>query len=82
MRQEEPSVWSRAAYILHPADWLNVPADGQVGICDYSNALKLGYDPETTQTTTVAPIARPNIVILPVARETRNKVFIGSPPWR
>jgi sugar (pentulose or hexulose) kinase len=46
VRQEEPSVWERATYILHPADWLNAKLTGQLGICDYSNALKLGYDQE------------------------------------
>jgi sugar (pentulose or hexulose) kinase len=46
VRQHEPSVWERAARILHPADWLNARLTGQLGNCDYSNALKLGYDPE------------------------------------
>lgn len=46
VRQEEPSVWERAAYISHPADWLNARLTGQLGVCDYSNALKLGYDLE------------------------------------
>jgi sugar (pentulose or hexulose) kinase len=39
-------VWERATYILHPADWLSGKLTGQFGIADYSNALKLGYDPE------------------------------------
>jgi len=46
VRQQEPSVWDRATYILHPADWLNAKLTGHLGICDYSNALKLGYDLE------------------------------------
>jgi sugar (pentulose or hexulose) kinase len=46
VRQQEPSVWERAARILHPADWLNARLTGQWGVCDYSNGLKLGYDPE------------------------------------
>lgn len=47
VRQLEPAVWERAAYILHPADWLIAKLTGQMGVCDYSNALKLGYDQET-----------------------------------
>ena len=47
VRQHEPLVWKRAMHILHPADWLNARLTGHVGICDYSNALKLGYEPET-----------------------------------
>ncbi len=46
VRQHEPLNWARATYILHPADWLNSRLTGQLGICDYSNALKLGYDHE------------------------------------
>ena len=46
VRQHEPLVWKRATHILHPADWLNARLTGQLGICDYSNALKLGYEPE------------------------------------
>ena len=44
VRQQEPSVWERAAYILHPADWLTSKLTGEWGLSDYSNALKLGYD--------------------------------------
>ena len=47
VRQEEPSVWERGAYILHPADWLTSKLTGEWGLSDYSNALKLGYDTET-----------------------------------
>lgn len=33
-------------YFLHQADWLGFLLHGQLGISDYHNALKLGYDPE------------------------------------
>ena len=33
-------------YFLHQADWLAYLLHGQLGISDYHNALKLGYDPE------------------------------------
>ncbi|NJL20835.1 MAG: FGGY-family carbohydrate kinase [Leptolyngbyaceae cyanobacterium SM1_3_5] len=32
------------AYFLHQADWLSFCLHGQLGISDYHNALKLGYD--------------------------------------
>ncbi len=34
-------------YFLHQADWLAFLLHGQLGISDYHNALKLGYDPDT-----------------------------------
>src|ERR671932_460880 len=33
-------------YFLHQADWLAFLLHGQLGISDYHNALKLGYEPE------------------------------------
>ncbi|MBD1939495.1 FGGY-family carbohydrate kinase [Microcoleus sp. FACHB-68] len=33
-------------YFLHQADWLAFLLHGRLGISDYHNALKLGYDPE------------------------------------
>jgi D-ribulokinase len=37
--------WSAARYFLHQADWLAFLLHGQLGISDYHNSLKLGYDP-------------------------------------
>jgi D-ribulokinase len=37
----------RAAYFLHQADWLAYHLHGKLGISDYHNALKLGYDVES-----------------------------------
>ncbi|MBD0344896.1 MAG: FGGY-family carbohydrate kinase, partial [Coleofasciculus sp. Co-bin14] len=34
------------SYFLHQADWLAFQLHGQLGITDYHNALKLGYDVE------------------------------------
>jgi sugar (pentulose or hexulose) kinase len=51
VRQQEPSVWKRATNILHPSDWLIGRLTGRFGVCDYSNALKLGYDPESAEWT-------------------------------
>ncbi len=40
--QEIP--WQDDYYLLHQADWLGFLLHGQLGISDYHNALKLGYD--------------------------------------
>ena len=39
-------IYSQAAYFLHQADWLAYLLHGKLGISDYHNALKLGYDVE------------------------------------
>ena len=39
--KEIPADWK----LLHQADWLSFLLHGQLGISDYHNALKLGYDP-------------------------------------
>jgi D-ribulokinase len=43
--QTEASLFSKAAYFLHQADWLGFLLHGQLGISDYHNSLKLGYEP-------------------------------------
>ena len=42
----EQPYFSPAAYFLHQADWLGFLLHGKLGISDYHNALKLGYDVE------------------------------------
>ena len=42
----EQSCFSEAVYFLHQADWLAFLLHGKLGISDYHNALKLGYDVE------------------------------------
>jgi D-ribulokinase len=44
--QQQP-IYSQATYFLHQADWLAFLLHGKLGISDYHNALKLGYDVET-----------------------------------
>ncbi|HIK28268.1 MAG: FGGY-family carbohydrate kinase [Oscillatoriaceae bacterium SKW80] len=39
-------VSGNSTYFLHQADWLAFLLHGKLGISDYHNALKLGYDPE------------------------------------
>ncbi|MBU7586637.1 MAG: FGGY-family carbohydrate kinase [Nostoc sp. TH1S01] len=41
--------FSKAQYFLHQADWLAFLLHGKLGISDYHNALKLGYDVEALQ---------------------------------
>jgi len=36
--------FNQAKYLLHQADWLGYLLHGKLGISDYHNALKLGYD--------------------------------------
>jgi D-ribulokinase len=43
--QQQPQ-FEQAKYLLHQADWLAFLLHGQLGISDYHNALKLGYDVE------------------------------------
>jgi sugar (pentulose or hexulose) kinase len=41
----QPS-FAEATYFMHQADWLAFLLHGQLGVSDYHNALKLGYDVE------------------------------------
>lgn len=41
--QQQP-YFDQARYLLHQADWLAYLLHGKLGISDYHNALKLGYD--------------------------------------
>jgi len=41
-----PKAGNQSLYFLHQADWLGYLLHGNLGISDYHNALKLGYDPQ------------------------------------
>ncbi|MGL4379268.1 MAG: FGGY-family carbohydrate kinase [Microcoleaceae cyanobacterium] len=43
---KKPEVCLTPIYFLHQADWLGFLLHGKLGISDYHNALKLGYDVE------------------------------------
>ncbi|MEC4985195.1 MAG: FGGY-family carbohydrate kinase [Oscillatoria sp. PMC 1068.18] len=43
---EEQPIFAQASFFLHQADWLAFLLHGKLGISDYHNALKLGYDVE------------------------------------
>ena len=81
VRQEEPSVWDRASYILHPADWLTAKLTGQWGVGDYSNALKLGYDQEKSDWTAAVGLADIPASMLPglLLRGSRWERFPRKP---
>jgi xylulokinase len=48
LRDQEPAVWSQVRRLLHPADWLLGKLSHSFATSDYSNALKLGYNPEAS----------------------------------
>ncbi|WP_414575987.1 FGGY-family carbohydrate kinase [Anabaena sp. CCY 9402-a] len=59
--------FSEARYFLHQTDWLGFLLHGQLGISDYHNALKLGYDVEQLQypewlTSLQLPIQLPQVL--------------------
>jgi D-ribulokinase len=65
MSQQE--LFSQARYFLHQADWLGFLLHGKLGISDYNNALKLGYDIENLKypewlTQLNLPVTLPRIV--------------------
>jgi D-ribulokinase len=47
LAREEKSFDRSALYFLHQADWLAFLLHGKLGISDYHNALKLGFDVDT-----------------------------------
>ena len=74
VRQQEPELWERTRYILHPADWLSGKLTGEFGISDFTNALKLGYDPESRSWIgTVRAAGLPNDR-LPVVRRPAEQI--------
>jgi sugar (pentulose or hexulose) kinase len=80
VRQEEPSIWERASYILHPADWLTAKLTGQWGVGDYSNALKLGYDQEKSEWNAAVGLADLPASMLPRIVAPGHRVGVVSAP--
>ncbi|MDS3862210.1 FGGY-family carbohydrate kinase [Thermosynechococcaceae cyanobacterium BACA0444] len=75
-----------ARYFLHQADWLGFLLHGQLGISDYHNALKLGYDParevypDWFQHPVLAPlhpflpkVVAPGTVIAPISSQAATR---------
>ncbi len=54
--------FSQARFLLHQADWLAFLLHGQLGLSDYHNSLKLGYDvvrlsyPDWIKSLSIAPL--------------------------
>jgi xylulokinase len=44
LRWKRQTFFNQACYLLHQADWLGFLLHGHLGISDYHNCLKLGYD--------------------------------------
>lgn len=71
--QRQP-FFAQARYFLHQADWLGFLLHGQLGISDYHNSLKLGYDvarlcyPEWMEALGILPLL-PNVLVpgMPIA---------------
>lgn len=67
LQQSTVNQQQQQLYFLHQADWLAFLLHGQLGISDYHNALKLGYDPENLcypawmEQLTLTPIL-PNVI--------------------
>lgn len=85
--QQQPEL-ERAVYFLHQADWLASLLHGQLGLSDYHNSLKLGYDveqfcyPGWLQSLGLMPllprVVAPGTVIGPV--QARLVEWFGLPP--
>jgi len=65
VRGFESAVWRRAAHLLHPADWLAGKLTGVWHFSDYSNSLKLGYDPISRQWGRAVKLAQLDPALLP-----------------
>lgn len=86
--------WSRqpliqhARYFLHQADWLALQLHGQLGVSDYHNSLKLGYDlhqlcyPQWLQAMPIAPllprVVPPGTVIAPMRSDLAQQLGIAA----
>jgi D-ribulokinase len=86
MRETKAS--GASGYFLHQADWLAFLLHGRLGISDYHNALKLGYDVETLQypnwlTALSLPFRLPEVVapgtaIAPVCASIRTRLDLPT----
>ena len=78
--QTQPE-WAKAKYFLHQADWLSFLLHGQLGISDYHNSLKLGYDPalEAYPDWFAAPLLQPLQPLLPKVLSPGTTIGAVSP---
>jgi len=64
-----------ARYLLHQADWLAFQLHGQLGISDYHNSLKLGYDVERLEYPEWLPLQE----LLPIVLEPGSVIELIRP---
>lgn len=83
--QSNCSNFGQAQYVLHQADWLAFQLHGQLGISDYHNSLKLGYDVEQLRYPDWLPLQRllpivvePGSAIAPIQRSIARQFHIPS----
>jgi sugar (pentulose or hexulose) kinase len=84
---QEKSFFSEAKYFVHQADWLNFLLQGKLGITDYHNALKLGYDveqlsyPSWLQKLSVSPlfpkVKAPGTVLGQITQKVAHKLRLN-----
>ncbi len=75
------SKWTKAKHFLHQADWISFLLHGQLGISDYHNSLKLGYDPalEIYPAWFSAPLLQPLQPLLPKVLPPGTVIGVVSP---
>ncbi len=44
IKKNEPSIFEKARFFIHPTDFINAKLTGEWGVSDISNCLKMGYD--------------------------------------
>lgn len=85
---ENLSFGDRPIYVLHQADWLASLLHGRLGISDYHNALKLGYDvhnlcypdwfPQLPATLKLPKIYTPGEAIAPILPDIAQSFSLPS----
>ena len=83
---QKQDLLAQAAYFLHQADWLSFLLHGKLGISDYHNALKLGYDvenlcyPDWLQNLSCSPlfpqVVAPGTLIAPVLPHISDRFLL------
>jgi D-ribulokinase len=84
----EKPIFSQASYFLHQADWLAFLLHGKLGISDYHNALKLGYDVENfcypawlenlSIRSLLPEIIAPGVAIAPISQAVANRLQLSK----
>jgi sugar (pentulose or hexulose) kinase len=80
IRDNEPEAWEKVSRLLHPADWLIGKLSGNFDYSDSSNALKLGFDPESREWTTTIAAAGVDPSLLPRVKKPGTLVNYTSAP--